>query len=114
MQTYIYKILLREQWAEFQKQSEFTGAPIDQKDGYIHFSMASQMVETASKHFGRYKDLVLTEVQSDKLGAALRYEASRGGNLFPHLYATLSMDAVTRHWDLKRGPSGDYVFPEDI
>jgi len=114
MHSHIYKILLPEEWADFRKDRWFLGAPIDRKDGYIHFSTESQMAETANKYFRRAKEVVLAEVQSDKLGAALRYETSRGGDLFPHLYATLSMKAVTRHWDLKRGPTGDYVFPDNI
>ena len=114
MQEHIYKILLPKEWASFQDTGHFTGAPIDKKDGYIHFSTASQMAETANKHFGRQNDLVLAEVKVDKLGVALQYEISRGGDLFPHLYASLEMDAVTRHWDLKRGPNGDYVFPDNI
>lgn len=114
METHIYKILLPAEWADFQAKGVFIGAPIDLEDGYIHFSTAAQMEETARKHFSRQEDLVLAEVDADKLGEVLKYEPSRGGDLFPHLYAPLSMDAVTRHWDLKRGHDGDYVFPADI
>jgi len=114
MQTHIYKILLRSEWNAFQKEGQFKGAPIDKKDGYIHLSTAMQTSETANKHFQGANDLVLAEVQVDKLGAALRYDTSRGGDLFPHLYAALGMDAITRHWDWQPGPDGAYGLPEDI
>ena len=72
----------------------FTGALIDVTDGFIHFSTASQAAETARRHFAGQADLLLVAIDADRLGAALRYEASRGGDLFPHLYAPLELSAV--------------------
>ena len=72
----------------------FTGAPVDRKDGYIHFSTAEQAGETLAKHFAGQRDLLLISVESEPLGDALRWEVSRGGALFPHLYAPLPVAAA--------------------
>ncbi len=92
--TLIYKIATTAQWQAAQASGAFAGAPIDLADGFIHFSTAAQTVETASKHFRGLDDLLLLAVDADALGAALRYEASRGGDLFPHLYDSLPLSAV--------------------
>ncbi len=88
--TAIYKILRREEWLAAQTAGVFTGSGIDHRDGYIHFSTAIQAQETARLHFRGQADLVVLEVDADALGAALVWEASRGGALFPHLYGSLS------------------------
>ncbi|MDE2362279.1 MAG: DUF952 domain-containing protein [Hyphomicrobiales bacterium] len=85
----IYKILSRQAWEAAGKAGVFTGAPVDVADGYIHFSTAAQVAETAAKHFGGQADLLLVAVEADALGPDLKWEASRGGALFPHLYAPL-------------------------
>lgn len=90
----IYKILLRSEWTAAQAAGGFTGSAIDVADGYIHFSTAAQMRETARRYFVWLKDLVVLEVEGDDLGAALRWEPSRGGDLFPHLYAPLAVTDV--------------------
>src|SRR5262249_38325833 len=90
---------------------EFTGAPVDLADGYIHFSTADQVEETAAKHFAGQRDLILVAVDADALGAALKWEPSRGGALFPHLYGKLSLTAVRWVKPLPLGPEGRHVFP---
>lgn len=90
----IYKILLRSEWTAAQTAGEFQGSAIDLQDGYIHFSTAAQARETARRYFVWLKDLVVLEVEGDDLGPALRWEPSRGGDLFPHLYAPLAVADV--------------------
>ena len=90
----IFKILDFKDFEEAQKRGHFSGAAIDLKDGYIHFSTAAQARETARLHFNGRNNLMLLAVPQERLGAALQWEASRGGQLFPHLYATLSMGNV--------------------
>jgi uncharacterized protein (DUF952 family) len=107
----IYKIAPTALWREAERAGAFTGAPVDLADGFIHFSTAEQVRETASRHFAGQKDLVLVAVDADALGAALRYEPSRGGALFPHLYGTLPLSAVRWVKPLPLGPEG-HVFPE--
>ena len=86
----IFKILPRANWLEAQGAGRFTGSALDIYDGYIHFSTAAQAAETARRHFVGQADLVVLEVEGDDLGAALRWEPSRGGDLFPHLYGDLA------------------------
>lgn len=112
MSKIIYKICPVELWRQAEAQSEFTGAPIDLQDGYIHFSTAEQSVETAAKHFSKQADLLLIAVDGDKLGDALKYEVSRGNALFPHLYANLKMDAVLWVKPLPLGDDGMHIFPD--
>ena len=90
----IYKILTPQQWILFQKERSFSGSPVDLKDGYIHFSSGSQVDETAQKHFGDQEEIWLVAIKPKALGDRLKWEPSRGGQLFPHLYDVLSMDAV--------------------
>lgn len=85
----IFKILPHAEWTHAQAAGRFEGSAIDRQDGYIHFSTVAQAEETARKHFAGQRDLVVLEVESDDLGAALRWEPSRGGDLFPHLYGPL-------------------------
>jgi uncharacterized protein (DUF952 family) len=108
----IYKITSTALWREAEAQGEFRGAPVDLADGYIHFSTAQQVRETAAKHFAGQDDLLLVAVDTGKLGAPLRYEPSRGGALFPHLYAPLRLDAVVWVKALARGADGAHIFPD--
>lgn len=110
----IYKLLRADQWEAFQARKLFTGAPVDLKDGYIHFSTAAQVKETAAKHFAGAEGLVLAEVDPLKLGGALKWEPSRGGQLFPHLYSPMTLKAVVRTWPLALGPDGRHEFPPKI
>jgi uncharacterized protein (DUF952 family) len=110
--TTIYKIASAEMWKEATQSGVFHGAPIDLHDGYIHFSTAAQVADTAERHFAGLADLVLLAVDAAALGHALKWEASRGGALFPHLYAPLPTSAVIRADPLPLGPDGRHVFPE--
>src|SRR5438067_13850895 len=90
----VYKICEAAQWRLAESKGIFHGAAVDAHDGYIHLSAPDQVVETAAKHFPGKSDLVLVAVDAAKLGPALAWEQSRGGALFPHLYAPLLLDAV--------------------
>lgn len=109
--TTIYKIAPRGLWAEAEAAGVFSGAPVDHADGYIHFSTAAQARETAAKHFAGQADLVLVAIHAEPLGSALKWEPSRGGALFPHLYAPLPLTAVAWVAPLPLGPDGAHVFP---
>jgi uncharacterized protein (DUF952 family) len=111
MHSTIYKISPEAPWREAEKSGTFTGAPIDLADGYIHFSTADQVAETAAKHFAGQNGLLLVAIDTAKLGEALKYEPSRGGALFPHLYAPLDLAAVKWVKPLPVGPSGKHEFP---
>lgn len=108
----IYKICPESLWKEAEKAGVFTGAPIDALDGYLHFSTEKQVRETAMRHFAGQDDLVLVAVASERLGEALRFETSRGGDLFPHLYATLPLSAVLWVKPLPLGKDGQHIFPD--
>ncbi|WP_114428143.1 DUF952 domain-containing protein [Phyllobacterium bourgognense] len=112
MTQLIYKIAPRALWQAAEARGVFDGAPIDHAGGYIHFSTAAQAVETVAKHFAGQNDLVLIAVETERLGTALRYEVSRGGDLFPHLYAPLPLDAVSWIKPLPLGSDGKHKFPE--
>jgi uncharacterized protein (DUF952 family) len=90
----IYKICEQQAWHAAEQAGHYRGSEIDARDGFIHFSTAAQVAETAAKHFAGQADLMLVAVDSDALGAALKWEPSRGGDLFPHLYASLALSAV--------------------
>lgn len=108
----IYKIVGKDQWAAAKTAGVFEGAAIDLLDGYIHFSTAEQAEETVAKHFAGQKDLLLVAVGVAALGEALKWEPSRGGALFPHLYATLKPDDSVWVKELPIGEDGAHVFPE--
>ena len=110
----IYKICPRALWRDAERQGRFTGAPVDVADGFIHFSTAAQVAETAARHFAGQDDLLLVAVEGDRLGEALRYEASRGGDLFPHLYGDLPLSAVVSVEEMPLGQNGRHSFPEGI
>ena len=94
MTTLIYKIAPAGVWREAEAVGLFGGSSVDHADGFIHFSSAAQVRETVAKHFAGQRDLLLVAVDAEALGPALRWEVSRGGALFPHLYAPLRLDAV--------------------
>lgn len=110
--TTIYKICPRALWQEAESAQLFHGAPVDLHDGYIHFSSAEQVAETAAKHFAGQDDLVLVFVNSALLGERLLWETSRGDALFPHLYGALDLSAVTKVEPLPLGPNGRHIFPD--
>ncbi len=109
----IYKILRADEWQMFQNAGQTRGAPVDLADEYIHFSTAEQVRETAAKHFAGEDGLVLVAFEADAMGAQLKWEPSRGGALFPHLYRELLLSEVLWHQDLPIGPDG-HIFPETM
>ena len=113
MATIIYKICDAALWRAAEAAGAFRGAPVDIADGYIHFSTGAQVRETAARHFAGAGDLVLAAIDAEALGASLKYEPSRGGALFPHLYGALPMSAVLWVKPLPLGPRG-HVFPEPL
>jgi uncharacterized protein (DUF952 family) len=106
-----YKIVDRSLWSEAERAGVFAGAGIDKKDGYIHFSTAEQAPQTAALHFAGVKGLVLVAVDATVLGPALKWEPSRNGMLFPHLYTPLPMNAVLWTRPLPLGQDGRHAFP---
>lgn len=110
----IYKIVPKALWQSAKEQGIFHGAAIDLQDGYIHFSTAAQVRETAAKHFSGQSDLLLVTVDVAALGSALKYEISRGGALFPHLYAPLNLGAVISEQELPLDAAGNHRFPETL
>lgn len=109
----ILKIFRRPEWDAFRAAGETLGAPVDLADGYIHFSTPAQVVETAAKHFAEESDLVLVAVDPDRLAPDLRWEPSRGGALFPHLYRPLRQSDVVWDKSLPLGAVG-HIFPEGV
>jgi uncharacterized protein (DUF952 family) len=114
MSEIIYKIIPTEAWEQAVRADMFLGAPVDIRDGYIHFSDPTQVIETAAKHFSGQTDLTLVAVEYARLGDALKWEPSRGGALFPHLYGPLPMDAVLSATPLPLGPDGAHNFPDEV
>lgn len=112
MPATVYKIAGRDAWAEAEAAGVFLGAPVDLADGFIHFSAADQVAETAARHFAGLSDLLLVAVDAARLGDALVWEPSRGGALFPHLYGPLPLSAVLWAKPLPVGPDGRHQFPE--
>jgi uncharacterized protein (DUF952 family) len=108
----IYKICPASAWREAERQGVFRGSPVDISDGYIHFSTASQVAETARKHFVGQTGLFLIAVDADRLGDALRWERSRNDELFPHLYGELDLGAVTGVLSLRARSDGYHDIPE--
>ena len=109
----IYKIFRRPEWDALTAHGETDGAPVDVADGFVHFSAAPQLAETAAKYFAEESNLVLMACDATRLGEALKWEASRGGALFPHLYRRLRMADVVWDKSLPLGAAG-HIFPEGV
>jgi uncharacterized protein (DUF952 family) len=112
--TLIYKISPGKDWQQAEARGRFSGAPVDLADGFIHFSAADQVRETAAKHFAGQEGLVLVAIEAEALGEELKWEPSRGGALFPHLYGELDMSAVRWVRELPLGAGGAHLFPEAL
>ena len=112
MSTLVYKIVPQALWHEAKAAGVFHGAPVDLADGFIHFSTAQQVRETAAKHFSGQDGLFLVAVDAARLGETLKYEISRGGAPFPHLYAPLDPATVSWVKPLPLGEDGHHLFPE--
>ncbi|MDR3493294.1 MAG: DUF952 domain-containing protein [Ancalomicrobiaceae bacterium] len=110
----IYKIVPAELWRQAEAEGRFRGAPVDLADGYMHFSSSAQVRETARRHFAGQTDLLLVTVNAARLGAALKWEPSRGGDLFPHLYGDLPLSAAIGIVSLPLGDDGVHRFPEGL
>ena len=108
----IYKICEEQLWREAERVGTFCGASVDARDGFIHFSTAAQVRETAARHFEGADGLLLVAVSADALAGALKWEVSRGGDLFPHLYGVLPLAAVLWAKPLPLGTDRRHVFPE--
>jgi uncharacterized protein (DUF952 family) len=108
---HVYKICPVALWREAERNGVFRGSDDDRRDGFIHFSTAAQVAETAAKHFSGQRDLLLIRVDANDLGERLKWEPSRGGALFPHLYGDLELAAVMKVDALPLGPDGRHVFP---
>lgn len=106
----VFKIVPEDLWRTSETTGRFEGSPVDVRDGFIHFSTAAQVKETAARHFAGQSGLLLVTVSADALGDALRWEPSRGGDLFPHLYGNLPLTAVRSVVPLPLGPDGLHVF----
>ena len=109
----IYKIFRAQEWAALQENGSTTGAPIDVTDGYIHFSTANQAPETAAKHFAGQDGLMLITCSASDLGDDLKWEVSRGGDKFPHLYREIKMSDVLLHKPLPLF-EGVHQFPDGM
>lgn len=112
MPNLIYHMCRTEEWEAAQPAGSYSGSSQDLADGFIHFSTAGQVIGSAAKHRAGQDGLVLLAVDGDVLGEALKWEPSRGGALFPHLYGELPVSAVLRTDPLPLGPDGRHVFPD--
>lgn len=110
-QTRIYHMCRRDEWRSAALSGSYGGSSQDRADGFIHFSTAAQIEISAAKHRAGQSGLVLLAVDPGLLGDALKWEASRGGDLFPHLYGVLPIEAVMAAMDLPLGADGRHVFP---
>lgn len=108
---FAYKLLTEDQWRAWRESGEFTGAPVDVEDGYIHLSARDQVADTAAKWFAQVDPLMLVMVDLSALGETVKWEPSRGGALFPHIYGTIPATAIAGHSRLRLGADGQHVFP---
>jgi len=109
----IYKIFRADEWAAFEAAGETLGAPIDLADGYVHISTGTQVAETVDKYFNKVEGLQILALDADTLGEALKWEPSRGGDLFPHLYRALRMKDIA--WVKPLPLVGDkHLFPDGV
>lgn len=106
-----YKVLLAEQLAKLESEGTFSGAPIDLADGYIHMSTAAQLAETVRKHFAAHDDIAIVAVDLEALGDAVKWEVSRGGDHFPHLYGPLTLASVIAYGPLEFDEDGSIRYP---
>ncbi len=110
----IYKICPAPVWREAERQGAYHGNADDRRDGFIHFSTTSQVAGTLAKHFAGQSGLFLIAIDADALGEALKWEPSRGGDLFPHLYGELDLGAVQEVFQLHTRADGSHVVPEFV
>ncbi len=106
-----YKVLTAEQMTALERDGHFAGAPVDIADGYIHLSTAAQLTETVDKHFGGQADLHVAAIDLAAHGDKVKWEASRGGQSFPHLYGEMLLETVVAYGPLERGDDGTVKLP---
>ncbi len=111
---FIYHMCRAEEWQAAEASGAYHGSSQDKADGFVHFSALDQLAASAAKHRAGQSGLVLIEADAEALGEALRWEPSRGGALFPHLYGSLPVTAVTRSWPLPLGEDGRHRFPDAL
>ena len=110
-ETTAYKVLTAAEMAQLEADGRFAGAAVDLADGYIHLSTADQLTETVDKHFAGQSDLHVVAVDLEALAEGVRWEESRGGQLFPHLYGELPLDAAVAYSPLERNDDGTVRLP---
>jgi len=110
---YIYKVLTVDQWEQFQRDAVFKGSPVDLADGFIHLSCADQLKTTLDKWYADQAEVALLQVDASKIDVSLKYEISRGGAEFPHLFAALPMTAIGKHW-LVSAENAAYRLPDNL
>ena len=109
--TTAYKVLTQDQMDALEADGSFAGAPVDVEDGYIHLSTAAQLTGTVDKHFVGQDRLHVVAVDLEALGAAVKWEESRGGALFPHIYGSLPLEAIVAYSPLERDVDGQVRLP---
>jgi uncharacterized protein (DUF952 family) len=110
-ELFAYKILTKDQFVQYKADASFAGAPIDLADGYIHMSTRAQAAETAAKHFAGQDELVMVMVDLAAVADRIKWEVSRGGALFPHLYGPLPLAAMAGKVILRLDEQGAHQFP---
>lgn len=111
--SYVYKALTLDQWEVFQKTQVFTGSPVDVADGYIHMSCVSELKATLDKWYADHAKVVLLQVDATKFAEDLKYEVSRGGVEFPHLFNDLPMSVIGQVWVVSSN-AGVYTLPTNL
>jgi uncharacterized protein (DUF952 family) len=114
MRVFIYKLLRSREWEATKKAEEFRGSPDDLRDGFIHLSAAHQVRTTFDKYFSDEYNPILAAVDASRLGDALKWEVSRGGEKFPHLYGMLKRADMRETFEIRRDASGRPIFPPEI
>ncbi len=114
MDEVIYHMCRADEWAEAKRTGSYGGSSQDKADGFIHFSSKAQVATSAAKHRRGQPEILLLAVATEPLGGDLRWEPSRGGQLFPHLYGPLPVSAVLSATPLDLGPDGVHLFPPDF
>ena len=110
----VYKIARKTEWHEAERAGVFTGSPDDRRDGFIHLSSAEQVRATCAVHFAEEGDLLLVAIEAERLGEALKWEVSRNGKKFPHLYGPLRLADIQSVLAIETNPDGSHIFPADI
>ena len=112
MSNIVYHICRQDEWDAAKVNGFYSGSSQDEADGFIHFSASDQVVESARRHRAGQNGLVLLSVDAESLGSSLKWEPSRGGLLFPHLYSDLPVNVVINAISLPLGPDGQFIFPK--